>query len=349
MEKILNKIQENIIVQTIVKILPPLFLILNLASINYLLYHFFNIEFCYLITQFITNHINYFIVLFMSYFCFQKVEYIVLCLILFTFADTHNLLLAVFIPIVMHYTINYFQYPLYQKQFLKSLPQFIENSLKNCFMMLTMICIAYLLSLIHFDISFLNIFDNPFVYAFVIFLNCLLFYYGYHPAFLHALIGPIQVLFLNENLQAALMKQELPHLFTHGTMSSFANLSGTGITIGIVLLAYYSKKLLPDETLKSAWFGVNEPVIFGLPIVRNKEAFVPFVIGGTFLGSFPIILMSLGYINKPLFDAPYLGFFIEAYLTNFDLRSIIVNSVQIIFSLIIWLPFYRKKAKKYEI
>lgn len=121
-------------------------------------------------------------------------------------------------------------------------------------------------------------------------------------------------------------------------MSAFANMSGTGVTIGIVLL---SKKLAPSS-LKAAWFGVNENVIFGLPVTKNKKAFLPFVIGGTILGSFPFVLMALGYLNKPIFDAPYLGIFIEGFLVNFDYRSIIVNLIQIGGSLLFWKFLYRE-------
>ena len=52
--------------------------------------------------------------------------------------------------------------------------------------------------------------------------------------------------------------------------------------------------------------------------------------------------MALGYLNKPIFDAPYLGIFIEGFLVNFDYRSIIVNLIQIGGSLLFWKLLYRE-------
>ncbi|WP_296876139.1 hypothetical protein [Thomasclavelia sp.] len=328
----LEKITNSKIVTTINQALTPLFLIGNLASISYLSYRLFNFTIGYDLCILITTHLPLIVASILTYFFTHKIIYSLFSVFILLIAKQDNYLIAYLLPISLFYLDIYFQKYLVNYHFISDLPKFVEDSLKNILLAIMIILLTLICSYLHFNLSCLSIFDSFFTCIIVVFLYCFLFYRGYHPAILLSVLGPVQLLFLNENIQAALLNLPLEHIFTHGSMSAFANLSGTGVTIGI---AFLSRKKFSGG-LKAAWFGVNENIIFGLPITNNKKAFVPYVIGGTILGSFPFILMALGYLNKPLFDAPYLGFFIESYLVNFDFRSILVNLIQIIGSLLIW-------------
>lgn len=92
-------------------------------------------------------------------------------------------------------------------------------------------------------------------------------------------------------------------------------------------------------------FGINEPIIFGAPIVLNPIFFLPFVVGGAIIGTFPAFLMHYGWLAKPLFNPPYVGVFLEGFLVNLDYRTIIVNAIQMLGSIIIWYPFFKTYEK----
>ena len=54
--------------------------------------------------------------------------------------------------------------------------------------------------------------------------------------------------------------------------------------------------------------------------------------------------MYLGIMKCSTFTPPYVGVFLEGFLTNMDPMSIVVNAVQLILSILIWYPF----VKSYE-
>jgi len=144
--------------------------------------------------------------------------------------------------------------------------------------------------------------------------------------------------------------QALPHFYTGGMTSAFANFTGTGVTFGLVFWFLLSKnkayKRVGQVSIIPALFGINEPILFGAPIVLNPTFFLPYVIGGTILGTFPAFLMWAGILAKPFFNPPYVGVFLEGFLVNGDWVTIVVNALQMIGSVLIWYPFFKLYEKQ---
>lgn len=191
--------------------------------------------------------------------------------------------------------------------------------------------------------------DNPFAFLFLSMLNCLLFFFGIHPSVLSPITGPISTQFLAENVAAMQAGDPIPHFYTGGMVSAFANFTGTGITFGLVFWCMLSRaktiKKIGQVSLIPALFGINEPILFGAPIVLNPTFFLPYVIGGAILGSFPAFLMHLGWLAKPLYNPPYVGVFLEGFLVNLDYRTILVNGLQMLGTVLIWYPFFKLYEK----
>lgn len=187
--------------------------------------------------------------------------------------------------------------------------------------------------------------DNPFTFAFITFLGITLFFFGIHPSVLSPITAPITAQFLAENLEALAAGQPLPHFYTGGMVSAFANFTGTGVTFGLVFWYLRSKRVdfkrIGQVSLVPALFGINEPIVFGGPIVLNPIFFLPYAIGGTILGTFPAFLMHAGILAKPVFNPPYLGVFIEGFLVNGHWLTPIVQAFQMLGSILIWYPFYK--------
>lgn len=192
--------------------------------------------------------------------------------------------------------------------------------------------------------------DNPFMFVFVCFLSCLLFFFGIHPSVLSAITTPIATQFLTENIEAMQAGTPLPHFYTGGMVSAFMNFTGTGVTFGLVFWFLFSKnkayRSVGRVSLVPALFGINEPILFGGPIVLNPTFFLPYVIGGTILGTFPAFLMWAGVLGKPWFNPPYVGVFLEGFLVCGDWLTIVVNGAQMIGSILIWYPFFKLYEKQ---
>ncbi len=333
----MEALQNHPYVKAINNALKPTFLALSLVSLLVIGYRYLHIAFYAAYIPLILELIPILLCALITHHLIQKIVYTIASIFMMLLSS--SFILCFIIPILL-YIINKVVQPIMDHHFLTSLPKFVEDSAKEVLLWIIVIGLTYCLQY-NPDLSFVQpILASPFFFAIFVFLNCFLFYEGIHPAFLNTIIGPIEIFCLKENLIAFYQYEELPYFFTHGMMSGIANLSGTGITIGIVLLAYHH---FPKGTLKSACFGVNEPVIFGLPIVKNKSCFIPFVIGGTLNGIWPVFLMAKGLLKYPIFDAPYLGIGLEGFLVTLDFRIILINIIQILISILIWYPFYKKE------
>lgn len=195
--------------------------------------------------------------------------------------------------------------------------------------------------------------DNPIAYTFLKILQCLLFFFGIHPSVLSPITSPISTQFLAENVAASQAGLALPHFYCPGPESAFGNFTGTGVTFGLVFWCLVSKnkalKQIGRVALIPALFGINEPILFGAPIVLNPVFFIPYVLFGGIIGSLGGWAMYLGIMDKSLFTPPYVGVFLEGWLTNLDVMSIVVNAAQMALSLLIWFPFFKVYEKRYGI
>jgi|SRR5690625_2380398 len=86
----------------------------------------------------------------------------------------------------------------------------------------------------------------------------------------------------------------VPYPYTFGALyDGFANYGGSGATLGLLIAIFiFSKredyKTIGKLSILPGLFNINEPVIFGLPIVLNPIMFIPFVFA-------PVINMVIGY------------------------------------------------------
>ena len=87
--------------------------------------------------------------------------------------------------------------------------------------------------------------------------------------------------------------QALPYIFTNPFSNFFTNFGGGGSTLSLVILMVTvckSKRIkqLGRLSIVPGFFGINEPIIFGLPIVLNPIIIIPFIF-------VPMINLTLSY------------------------------------------------------
>jgi len=115
--------------------------------------------------------------------------------------------------------------------------------------------------------------DNIWAVMFVGFLMGFVFFFGIHPSVLSPITKPIMTLFVAENIAAMSAGEPLQHFYTAGTSSACMGFTGTGITIGLVIACMMSKneryKKIGRISLFPSLFGINEPILFGAPVILN--------------------------------------------------------------------------------
>lgn len=133
-------------------------------------------------------------------------------------------------------------------------------------------------------------------------------------------------------------------------MFRYALLGGAGNTLGLVLLMCRSKSKhissIGRLSIVPGICGINEPIMFGAPIVLNPILSIPFLvmpcisIGLGYLVQ-KIGLVSMGYIVDPSFTP----FFAQGFLSALDIRNVIFMIVLIIISVGVYYPFFKVYEK----
>jgi len=92
-----------------------------------------------------------------------------------------------------------------------------------------------------------------------------------------------------------------------------------------------------------ALFNINEPLIFGAPVVMNPTLAVPFLLAPLLCALTTWAAMQLGLVARPYLAVPWtLPAPIGAFLsTGSDWRALVLVTGNIALSGLVWLPFLR--------
>ncbi|MCI5774040.1 MAG: PTS sugar transporter subunit IIC [Erysipelotrichaceae bacterium] len=187
------------------------------------------------------------------------------------------------------------------------------------------------------------------------FLSTLFWFFGINgPAVTNTIFGPIHKALTLENYEAAAAGLEMTNIFTAGFSDFFCNFGGGGSTLGLVIMmAFLGKsnrlKNLGRLSLPAAIFGINEPIIFGLPIVLNPLMAIPFILT-------PCINTIIGYVATitgimPITSGVQLPWttpiVFSGYLVTGSVMGSIVQIVMLIVDLLIYYPFFKLLDKRY--
>jgi PTS system cellobiose-specific IIC component len=163
---------------------------------------------------------------------------------------------------------------------------------------------------------------------------------------------PVWLVLLDQNIAAAAAGQPIPNIAPEPFFQWFVWIGGSGITISLVLLMLFSKapylKSIGRATLLPGICNINEPVIFGVPVMLNPLLFVPFLLGPVIIGVLSFFVMQLGLVNKPYILVPWtLPAPIGAYLaTGGDWRAIVLVLVNIAITTALYYPFLKAYERK---
>lgn len=146
------------------------------------------------------------------------------------------------------------------------------------------------------------------------------------------------------------------HTLAGPFFDAFVHMGGAGLVIGLLVaiaIAGRSRKDMLALGTAPAIFNINEPIIFGLPIVLNPIYGIPFIIAPvvTTIVSYlsiksglvsPVIVATMPWTTPPI---------VSGFLATGHISGAILATVNILISIVIYLPFVyaaeRMEAKKY--
>lgn len=185
-------------------------------------------------------------------------------------------------------------------------------------------------------------------------LVMVLWWFGIHDS---VITGPLSP-FLYNNLAANMTAYAagtaaiaLPFILTEPFWWTFMAIGGSGATFGLALLLLRSKskqmKTVGKLAIIPAFFNINEPIIFGVPLMLNPTLMFPFVFAMTANGVIAFLLMDAEFIART-FVYPSWNMFcpIAALLATLDFKAVLLVFVLIIMDILIYYPFFKVYEKQ---
>ncbi len=158
-------------------------------------------------------------------------------------------------------------------------------------------------------------------------------------------------LLMNTEMHAMNLGAVLPTITAYPFYQWFIWVGGAGTTLPIPFMLLFSKnkhlKNVGKISLIPSLFNVNEPLIFGIPIVANPIFLIPFILAPTCCGIISFFAFQMNLVYRPFIEVPWvLPAFFGAPLCCQDLRALILLAINMTVSAFIWLPFLKAYEKK---
>lgn len=184
----------------------------------------------------------------------------------------------------------------------------------------------------------------------VTFLVQLFWFFGLHG---HNVLAPVMEgiysVALNENTavyNATQSTADLPWLWTRGSFDAYAQMGGSGVTLALIVAIFlFSKreeyKVVAKLSAPMGVFNINEPMIFGIPMVLNPLFIIPWLLVPLICAAIAYLATASGLIPPVFAAVPWItqpGLY--AYLaTGGSVMAAVVSLFNLLVAFLIWTPF----------
>lgn len=200
---------------------------------------------------------------------------------------------------------------------------------------------------------------NVFGTIVIVTLNSLFWFIGIHGGnVVNSVMQPVWIANIDANREAYQAGLDLPHIVTVVFMDNFVYIGGGGATIGLVLvLGYFARKkktskqtkALAPITVVPGLFNINEPTMFGMPVVLNVMLLIPFVLAPIVNVIVAYSAMATGLVpltrTVPAWTMPPV---ISGFLATGSLMGSALQIVLIILDILLYLPFFVAIEKRFK-
>ena len=137
------------------------------------------------------------------------------------------------------------------------------------------------------------------------------------------------------------------NVLTYQFISSFVNMGGAACTIGLIVAMFITNrrrhKVLLSLAGPTGAFNINEPIIFGFPIVLNPYLFIPFVIGPSIISAISYLAIKFQLVHPvvasvPWTTPPILNGFLA---TGMHWTGVALSVVNIVVVVLLYIPFLK--------
>jgi PTS system cellobiose-specific IIC component len=186
----------------------------------------------------------------------------------------------------------------------------------------------------------------------VVLIDSLLWLVGIHAVAILAVAQPIWLQFITDNTAAAAAGLPIPNIATREFYIWFIWLGGSGASLCLPFLFLRARSAALRAVGKvgapASLFNINEPIIFGTPIVMNGALAIPFVLAPLLAAVVAWLALHSGIVTRPYLIVPWtlpapFGAFLS---TGGDWRAVVLMLFNLALVTVFYLPFVRAYDRK---
>lgn len=243
-----------------------------------------------------------------------------------------------------------------------SVPPMVSEALSPAFISIFIFIVFFLIRLSFHFTPFGNIFafmtnlvqqplqavtGNPWGIIVIATVTNLFWFFGIHPSMVLGAASPILYAIFNENINAYAHGLAIPYLMTAVVYVATGNgFGGQGGTYGLVfsMLGVKSKRYqqLVKLELIPAIFNINEPLIFGMPIILNPLFFIPMILSAAVMGLSAWGMATILHVTT-YFATAQLPWTMPGFLQMFiygGWKWLVIMVVILLLNFALWYPFF---------
>lgn len=163
----------------------------------------------------------------------------------------------------------------------------------------------------------------------------------------NGILRPFWMINLTENQEAFKLQEQVPHVVTEQFFDMIW-MGGAGVTLGLLIAMLIKSKSQQNKKLASlavtpAVFNINEPVLFGLPIILNPVMLIPFNLVPVVLVTIQYFAMSSGLVASPIgvvvpWTTPPV---ISGFLITGSISGAVIQIINLAVAVMIYYPFLK--------
>ena len=278
---------------------------------------------------------------------------------------------GIFVGMIVAICVTRLYSYLMKREFLKiklpeSVPPMVTNSLSPTFVAMIIFVVAFIVKVLFMFTPFGDAMTavntlittpitavgvTPLSVVLIFTFANLLWFFGIHPSAIINLFYAIAAPVFIANVGAFLNGQSLPNIEVL-FMLSIIMVGGTGNTIGLAINMLFAKserfKALKNLAFIPSVFNINEPLIFGVPVMLNPIFFLPLILSTAVGGAVIHLFYKIGFLNyiNPTVELPWVTPHVitEWFIGGFKFAAAMV--VVVVALTLLYLPFFKIADKK---
>lgn len=181
------------------------------------------------------------------------------------------------------------------------------------------------------------------------FISAFLWFFGLHGAnIIDPFMQTINIPAIDANRLALEAGEKMPYVVNKPFFDSFVNLGGTGATLGLIIAIFLVARkhkaytTVAKLSVAPGIFMINEPMMFGLPVVLNPIMFIPYVLTPLVLVTTAYFATTLGLVPAATVIAPWTTPpIIGGALATQSIAGGVLAAFNLVLSILIYLPFVK--------